>query len=115
VADRFPAFEDERGTLLPIEFDEVPFPVRRVFVVNGTNGGHPRGDHVVPCDQLAVLLSGSARFRATAASGDRTAVLCERGESFRLFPGEHVVYDLDGTAASILVLASEPYAGEGAR
>ena len=44
MTDRFPVFADQRGTLLPVELHEVPFPVARVFVVHGSASGQPRGN-----------------------------------------------------------------------
>lgn len=113
MRDGYQVFADERGTLLPVELDEVPFAVRRLFVVHGSASGHPRGDHVVPCEQLAVLLSGRAHFRVTSSDGQcRAADLDRRGDRFALHPGEHVVYCLDDEASAVLVLASAPYADE---
>jgi hypothetical protein len=112
MIERFVEVADERGSLLPVELDEVPFPVRRVFVVHGSANGVPRGDHEVPCEELVVLLSGTACFRVNAPTGDASErVLRARGDVLALRPGEHVVYRLDSEAAAILVLASEPYAG----
>jgi hypothetical protein len=110
LTDPFSPIADERGTLLPVEFDDVPFAVRRVFVVHGSDSGAPRGDHEVPCEELVVLLSGTACFRVAAPGEDvRERVLRHRGDALALRPGEHVVYHLDSETAAILVLAAEPY------
>lgn len=108
--ERFPTYVDERGVLTAVELGDVPFPVRRVFVVHGTDMVRPRGGHGAPCEELVVLLSGSACFRVS--SDDQpgpTTILRERGERLWLRPGEHVSYELDGPTSAILVLASEPY------
>lgn len=108
---RFPHFVDERGTLTAVEFDDVPFVVRRSFVVHGADPVLPRGDHGVPCEEFVVLLSGSAVFRLVDEGAEvHETVLGEPGASLLLRPGAHVSYVLDGPASSILVLASEPYA-----
>jgi hypothetical protein len=112
VADprRFPTFVDERGALTAIEFDDIPFPVRRVFVVHGADAALPRGEHGVPCEELVVLLSGSARFQVSSDDDvDRTTLLCDRRERLVLRPSEHVSYHLDGPMSAILVLASDSY------
>lgn len=106
---RFAHFVDERGTLTAVEFGDVPFPVRRVFVVHGTEARLPRGDHEVPCEELVILLSGSACFVTTTLAGQRDTALDHRGQKLRLRPGEHVSYVLDGPESSILVLASDSY------
>jgi UDP-2-acetamido-3-amino-2,3-dideoxy-glucuronate N-acetyltransferase len=39
------SFEDYRGSLLPIEFDELPFIPKRVFIVNNVPLNEIRGEH----------------------------------------------------------------------
>lgn len=39
------AFEDERGSLLPIEFKSLSFEPKRVFIVNGVPINEIRGGH----------------------------------------------------------------------
>jgi len=105
----FPTFVDERGSLLAVEFADVPFEVQRVFVIRGAVSRLPRGDHDVPCYELVVLLSGSARFDVVGPAGVESTVIDERGERLLLRPGERVTYVLDGPDAAILVLASSPH------
>lgn len=38
-------FEDERGSLLPIEFSDLPFAPKRLFVVNNVPINTVRGNH----------------------------------------------------------------------
>lgn len=38
-------FDDERGTLIPIEFDSLGFEIKRVFIVNNVPIGSIRGNH----------------------------------------------------------------------
>lgn len=112
MADRrsVSTYADHRGVLTAVEFDDVPFLVRRAFVVHGGDVRHPRGGHDVPCEEFVVLVSGSATFQVASAAGDeRTVGLRVRGESLLLQPGEHVSYVLDGPTSAILVLASEPF------
>jgi hypothetical protein len=106
---RFAHFVDERGTLTAVELGDVPFPVRRIFVVHGTEARLPRGDHEVPCEELVVLLSGSACFVTTTDGRQQDTALRHRGQQLRLRPGVHVSYVLDGPESSILVLASDGY------
>lgn len=108
-----PSFDDERGSLLAVEFDQLDFPVRRVFVVSGRPGGADRGDHAVPCTQLVVLLAGSAFFTTTAAATGAIAdvKLDRRGQRLDLREGDHVQYRLPDEHSSILVLAEHPYDG----
>ena len=110
-ADDAAVFDEGRGSLLAVELGELPFPVRRVFVVNGRPGGADRGDHVVPCSEAIVLLSGTACFRTTlAGTGEEVDVrLDRRGQRLHLDRGDHVRYRLVDEHSSILVLAEHPY------
>lgn len=38
-------FIDERGSLLPLEFDSIDFEPKRIFIVNNVPVGTVRGDH----------------------------------------------------------------------
>lgn len=105
----FPSFVDERGSLLAVEFADVPFDVRRVFVVRGTSSRLPRGDHDVPCHELVVLLSGAARFEVVSPGGTECTSLEAVGERLLLRPGHRVSYVLDGPESAIMVLASAAY------
>jgi dTDP-4-dehydrorhamnose 3,5-epimerase-like enzyme len=39
------SFDDERGSLLPLEFSSIPFEVKRIFVVNNVPINVLRGNH----------------------------------------------------------------------
>ena len=105
----FPTYADERGDLLAVEFADVPFEVKRAFVVRGVHARLSRGDHVVPCEQLVVLLEGSVLFDVGSAGETERVVLDKRGQRLRLTSGQTVSYVLDGPASAILVLASAAY------
>jgi len=108
---RFAVADDERGSLIPIEFDDVPFTVRRTFVVTGPVGGAVRGNHTVPCAQLLCLVSGSATVQlgADASSLSDAALLDEPGQSVLLAAGSYVRYSLADASSVLLVLAEQPY------
>jgi hypothetical protein len=112
---RLRVFEDPRGALLPVELGEVGFPVQRLFVVTGAEGGLDRGGHVIPCHELMVLISGRAELDIGEAPDRMTerVVLEDAGQAVRLWPGEYIVYRLAGPTSSVLVLADRPYEGEG--
>lgn len=101
----FEVYDDERGRLLPIELDALPFVARRVFVVAGPPSGGGRGGHVVPCRELVVLVSGRAELRID----DRSVVLDKPGASALLEPGETMAYDLAPGGSTIVVLADRPW------
>jgi hypothetical protein len=103
----FEAYADERGTLIPIELDALPFVPRRVFTVVGPPEGSTRGGHEVDCRELLVLVNGRVEVRLDR----RTEVLERAGEVLLLEPGQLVSYDLAPGGSTILVLADEPWPG----
>ena len=107
----FPIAVDARGALLPIEFSDLPFTVRRVFFVAGPPDGAVRGQHVVPCEQLLCLLSGvvTVQLGDGAASLGEKVRLTKPGQAVRLSTGTYVVYSMPDAASSLLVLAEQPY------
>jgi hypothetical protein len=106
--DAVSAHRDARGVLIAVEIPELSFAVQRVFTVVGPEGGADRGDHVVPCDQLMVLVSGAASVRVGPSVDDATVYeLDTPGATVRLRAGEHVRYRLADEGSSVMVLASE--------
>ena len=110
MTDHVPVFDDERGRLVPVEFDGLPFTPRRVFAVVAPPGGATRGEHLVSCRELVVLLTGTAEVQVTGPGGATTChPLDTAGSTLLLEVGEWVVYRLSD-AASVLVLADAEYA-----
>ena len=68
----FPAYDDERGVLVPIELDDAAFAPRRIFAVTGPPEGATRGGHEVTCREQVVLVSGRAELPSTAAPWSST-------------------------------------------
>ena len=106
-----PAFRDDRGTLVAIEFSEVPFDVRRIFSVVGPVGGSTRGAHSVDCNELIILTGGSARVRLGVGAAD--IVLDTPGQTLAILPGTYLEYDLIDEHSSIMVLADRPHPATG--
>lgn len=111
---RFSAFRDDRGLLLPISLAEVPFPVRRLFLVTESIDQVVRGNHRVPCRQLLVLLSGSVSVTLTdddwpQVGSVTTSLLTKPGDSLELTPGVTVQYSLTDEHSTVLVLAEEEF------
>jgi hypothetical protein len=103
--------EDARGALLPVELDDIDFPVRRVFVVTAPEAGAERGGHVVSCRELVVLTSGHAQIHVGSSTDElsETVVLDTPGSAVHLETGEFMAYRL-AASSSVLVLAEEPFA-----
>jgi dTDP-4-dehydrorhamnose 3,5-epimerase-like enzyme len=60
----FKSLGDERGSLIAIEAEKsVPFPVRRVYYIFGTQAGVERGFHAHKAlNQVAVAVTGSCEM-----------------------------------------------------
>ena len=107
-----PMFLDARGTLVTIEFDDVPFTVRRMFAVTGPEHGATRGNHRLNCAELIVLLSGSVTIRLgrDADSLDQKILLEMPGAALLVAEGAFLQYHLPDAGSSIVVLAERSYA-----
>ena len=96
---------------MPIELADVPFTVRRLFVVTGPPGGASRGNHVTPCTELLCLVSGTAMVQL----GEDHATLADPvhlmhpGEYVLVPPGTFVRYSLEDASSTLLVLAEQPH------
>jgi hypothetical protein len=102
---------DERGELLAVELERLPFDARRVFIASSPPDGATRGNHAIPCAQLMILVSGRAEVEL-GPDADRLAapvILDTPGASLALPVGHYVRYRLDGPASQVLVLAAEAY------
>lgn len=56
------SFEDSRGSLLPIEFDSLPFIPKRVFIVNNVPLNDIRGEHShYSTKQLIICTNGTVK------------------------------------------------------
>lgn len=103
---RFNVQSDARGALLPIEFDRVDFRPERAFVVTGVPVGTDRGNHIVPCEQLLVVVQGAAEVWLDDAP---PVSLASEGEAMRAAAGAFIRYRLSGPDAVLLVLAERPF------
>ena len=61
---KFPLLGDERGSLIAIDkLSGVPFEIKRVYCIFGTNEGVARGFHAhKKLHQIAICVSGSCRM-----------------------------------------------------
>jgi hypothetical protein len=97
--------------LLAVEFETLPFNVRRVFVVSSHGNSVKRGNHVAGCNQMLILLCGSVSIDLTRVGEEVTNIhLQEVGSSVLIQPGDFVTYELLDQNSQILVLADQTYA-----
>ncbi len=110
MSTSFPFFGDARGTLVPIELDDVPFEVRRIFTVAGVAGGSVRGNHRSGCRELIVLVAGRVRLEIGTDPDVLTpATLVTPGQTVDVPAGSFVRYALRDEQSVILVLADAAY------
>lgn len=109
-----PTIRDDRGTIVISEFDDVPFPVRRMFTVTGVEPQAMRGNHVVPCDQLIILIGGqvTVKLGSSAETVDDGTSLNVVGSALLVKEGTYIQYFLADSKSSIVVLAAQPYASK---
>lgn len=70
-----PRCKDERGSLLPLEWESLPFEPRRIFTVSDMPAGTVRGGRGhQTCTQLLVAVAGQIEVQL-ARGGERWAVL----------------------------------------
>ena len=101
---------DDRGVLLPIEFDNLPFVPKRLFTVTDMPAGTVRGEHGHHTgQQFLICLHGSIDILLRSKSDEAHITLLSDGPG--LFIGSGIwsrqTYVTDKSV--LLVLASEPY------
>lgn len=103
-------FGDERGELVPIEFSELPFNPRRIYLIRNTSLDVKRGQHAHKnLKQLLVCLSGT--FTLTLDDGSKR----ELYEMSKNHPGiiiDGIIWrELSNFSENcvVLVFADQPY------
>lgn len=108
---RFMNTEDMRGTLSAADFDsDIPFVVKRLFMVYGVPSHHVRGEHAHrSCDQFLIVTCGSVRVMLDDGKKRDEVVLDDPSMGLylpRMVWASRYQYSKD---AVLLVLASETY------
>ena len=101
---------DPRGTLLPLEFDNLPFAPRRLFTVAGMAAGTRRGGHAhKKGQQLLACLQG--RVDLCLRLDDEEVNVSLRADGPGMLIGARVWCQQTYLTAEtvLLVLSSEPY------
>jgi len=102
--------DDERGSLLPIEFDRLPFVPQRLFTVSGMPAGTVRGGHAHrDGQQLLVCLQGRVDVWIRLRDDEARVTLLPDGPAMLIGPGVwcQQTYVCEGTV--LLVVSSKPY------
>lgn len=104
-------FTDERGSLCFLENpDDIPFSVERIFYVFDLDVSAERGGHAhKECQELLVMLSGSARVTLHDGEGD-VVFTADRPNKAIYIPARHwITIDQFSDDARFVVLASHRY------
>ena len=101
---------DEEGYLIPFDSNQIPFSVRRFFVVKNVPVGIRRGQHAhLKCHQLLVAISGSIECLVHDGNHETSIILDSPCAALHL-PPMHWGGQISLSEDSILgVFASEPY------
>lgn len=105
-----PTRDDERGSLLPIEFTLLPFVPQRIFTVVGNSVNIIRGEHGHRYgQQLLICLVGKIRVETYYRNQSVQTLLTPGSDG--LLVGAYIWYRQIYLEASsiLLVLASDPY------
>lgn len=105
-----PGFSDMRGLLNVAEFDRLPFPPRRAFLVHGVPSNRVRGEHAHrACHQLLICVAGSVQVIADDGEHRQEYRLEEPGTGLHIPPMTWATQYGHSKDAVLLVLASHPY------
>ena len=108
---KLPLLGDERGSLVAIEANKhIPFEVKRVYYIFGTQCGVSRGFHAHKnLQQLAVCVSGKCRMLLDDGLNKETVWLDSPSKAIRIEPMIwHEMHEFSDDCV-LLVLASEHY------
>jgi UDP-2-acetamido-3-amino-2,3-dideoxy-glucuronate N-acetyltransferase len=106
-------FQDERGSILPIEHldDRLPFRPVRSFLIFDVPSVERRADHaLLNCHELLVAVNGSMKVLLDSGTEVRTLTLDRSGAALYVPPMIWLSITEFSPAAVLYVLASEPYA-----
>ena len=106
----FQNHKDDRGTLLPIEFENLPFTPKRLFTVTGESAGTVRGGHGhYTCQQFLICLSGRVDILLRNGNEEKTITLMPNKAGLLIDSGVWCKQTYVAENSILLVLASEPY------
>ncbi len=105
-----PRHKDERGSLLPIEFGQLPFSPQRLFVVSGMSAGTVRGGHAHrEGQQLLICLQGRVDVCLRHGDEEARASLLPDDTGLLIGPKVWCQQTYVDACTVLLVVSSEPY------
>ena len=109
LKDYFKSFEDDRGSLMPIEFKNIGFQPKRIFVVNNVPLGEIRGEHShYVTQQYLICINGKVKVYLDNGYGVETITLL-KNEGVLIPPLVWDSQEFLTKDASILVVCSTEY------
>ncbi len=76
MSSKLLTINEAEGSLIPIEFNGLPFAPKRIFIVKDVPRGTTRGKHAhKECLQLLICLKGSIRIYTSAKGIDNEVIL----------------------------------------
>jgi hypothetical protein len=107
----FPAFDDDRGRVVPVEHEGpgLPFAPQRTFVICNVPPGKARAAHAVTCDEALVLVSGSVSVIEREDGRETRHPLEAPGAALYVPEGAWIVLREFAPGTVLLVLAAKPY------
>lgn len=107
---RFAPQADQRGTLLPIELEDIPFVVRRIFVISPGDAGEIRGGHSHRNGrQLLVCLDGEIEVSLQEAGCTHAVTLRPDGVSLIIEAGLWSQQTYASASSRLLVLSDQNF------
>ncbi len=110
----FPEFIDKRGSLVPFEFDALPFIPQRIYLVTATSGSVRGGHSHIIEEEIFLVTNGSATLLVNDGTRDTEIILDSRTKGVLVRTGcWHELKNFSPDAV-ILALSSTKYLpGEG--
>ncbi len=110
----FPEFVDARGSLVPFEFDALPFIPQRIYLVTATEGSVRGGHAHIVEEEIFLVTNGSVTLLVNDGTGNQEIILDSQKKGVLVRTGcWHELKDFSSDAV-VLALSSTKYLpGEG--
>jgi len=78
---KYHVYTEERGDLLPVEMDTIPFEVKRTFMVYNVPKGVSRGFHAHhKCQQYLLCVNGEIEVTLIPMKGKEELIVLKKGQ-----------------------------------
>ena len=109
----FPHLEDDRGTLTPFEFENLPFAPERVYFVTAKNGAVRGGHAHFVEEEIFVAARGSISLLVNDGSGDQRIFLDAPNRAVWVKKNAwHELHDFSDDAVVVAISSTKYFPGE---